>query len=255
MDVRDALLDALAVLLPVECAGCGADDRALCAECRAALGPEVSARDVGGLRVWAGLRYEGVARAVLLALKRDARLDAARALAPALAAALVAGRVAAQPHPAGRVAAQPRIETPRIETPLLLVPIPGSRSAYRRRGYDPVRLLMARAGLHGIRVFAPARPHAAQKTLGVGDRERNLRGVFRLRRPVAGHRILLIDDVVTTGATLREAARVLRDAGADVVGAVVVASTPRRSAVADDALSGLSVTSEGGGTTLGRKAS
>jgi ComF family protein len=249
MDVREALLDALAVLLPVECAGCGTDDRALCDPCRVALAPEVTRRDVGGLPVWAGLRYEGVARTVLLSLKRDGRLDAARALAPALAAAV--GRVAAQPHPAGRVAAQPRIETP----PLLIVPIPGSRRAYRRRGYDPVRLLLARAGIRCTRVFAPARPHAAQKSLGVDDRERNLTGVFRLRRPVTGHRILLVDDVVTTGATLREAARVLRAAGAEVVGAAVVASTPRRTASADDALSRLSVTSAGGGTTLGRKAS
>lgn len=113
MDLRDALLDALAVLLPVECAGCGADDRALCDECGAALAADVSCRDVGGLRVWSGLRYDGVARSVVLALKRDGRTDAARALAPALAAAHLVGRVAAQPHPAGRVAAQPRIETPR----------------------------------------------------------------------------------------------------------------------------------------------
>jgi predicted amidophosphoribosyltransferase len=77
-------------------------------------------------------------------------------------------------------------------------------------------------------VFAAARAHRAQKELAVHLRDRNLRGAFRLRRPVAGHRILLIDDVVTTGATLREAARVLREGGAEVVGAAVVASTERR---------------------------
>ena len=207
--IREAVLDALAVLLPVECAGCGADDRALCASCRAVLVPEVSSRLVAdGLRVWSGLEYDGATRAVMLALKRDGRADAARFLAPALAAAVVA----AAPDPVG------------VEVVL----VPGSRRAYRRRGFDPVRLLVARAGLRGARVFAPARPHASQKTLGVDERDRNLTGVFRLRAAVAGRRILLVDDVVTTGATLREASRVLREAGAEVVGAAVVASTPRR---------------------------
>jgi ComF family protein len=247
MDLRDAVLDALAVLLPVECAGCGADDRAICRDCRVALEPAARVRELGdGLRVWAGLGYEGVARAAMLALKRDGRTDAARALAPALAAAVHGARAGVL---AGREAAQP------FETPLVIVPIPGSRRAYRRRGYDPVRLLAARAGVGSTRVFAPARPHAAQKTLGVAERERNLRGVFRVRRTVAGRRILLVDDVVTTGATLREAARVLREAGAEVVAAAVVASTPRRSGLADDAPSDLSVTSADGRATVARKAS
>lgn len=209
-EMREAALDALAVLLPVECAGCGADDRALCSTCRPALEPVVHSRPLEpGLQVFAGLDYDGVVRNVMLALKRDGRTDAARALAPALAAAVVA----AAPDPQG------------IE----VVAVPGSRRAYRRRGYDPVRLLVTRAGLRGLRVLGPARPHAAQKMLGIEAREANLRGVFRVRRAVAGRRILLIDDVVTSGATLRELARVLRDAGAEVVAAATVASTPKRS--------------------------
>jgi ComF family protein len=214
--VRDAALDALAVLLPVDCAGCGAWDRGVCDACRVALAPVVRVRDVGlasggeRLRVWAGLEYDGVARSVMLALKAQQRVDAARALAPALADAVRAAAAA--------------VGAPGVE----VVAIPGTRAGYRRRGYDPVRLLISRAGLGASRVFAPARPHRSQKRLGAGERDRNLRGTFRLRRSVAGHRILLIDDVVTTGATLREAARVLREGGAEVVGAAVVASTERR---------------------------
>lgn len=203
-----AVLDALAVLLPVECAGCGADDRALCDSCREAIVPEVSSRLVADdLRVWSALEYHGVARSVMLALKRDGRADAARFLAPALAAAVVA----AAPSPAG----------------IVVVAVPGTRAGFRRRGYDPVRLLLARAGLGSLRVFAPARPHRAQKLLDVEERATNLRGAFRLRRAVAGRRILIVDDVVTSGATLREVAGVLRSAGAEVVGAAVVASTPK----------------------------
>lgn len=213
--LRDALLDALAVLLPVDCAGCRRPDRGLCDTCRAALMPEVSSRPLTDeLRVWSGLDYEGVAREVLLALKRDGRVAVARGLAPALAAAVVA----ACPEPSG----------------IRVVAVPGTRAAFRRRGFDPVRVLLARAGLGSWRVFAPARPHRAQKLLGVGERAANLRGAFRVRRVVAGHRILLVDDVVTSGATLREAARALRDAGAEVVGAAVVASTPRRFAPAGE---------------------
>jgi len=208
IDWRAAVLDALAVLLPVECAGCVAVDRGLCSVCRDALVPEVSSRLVAdGLQVWSGLEYAGVAREVMLALKRDGRADAARFLAPALAAAVVA----AVPDPTG----------------VVVVSVPGTRAGFRRRGYDPVRLLLARAGLGSLRVFAAARPHRAQKLLGVGDRETNLRGAFRLRRSVAGRRILIVDDVVTSGATVREVARVLRSAGAEVVGAAVVASTPK----------------------------
>ena len=85
-------------------------------------------------------------------------------------------------------------------------------------------------------MFAAARPHTSQKQLDVDERDRNLRGAFRLRHSVAGHRILLIDDVVTTGATLREAARVLREGGAEVVGAAVVASTRRRDGSAEGPL-------------------
>ena len=207
--VREAVLDALAVLLPVGCVGCGADDRALCDACAVQLLPEVSSRLVGDdLRVWSGLEYDGVVRQAMLAFKQNGRRDAARALAPALAAAVVA----AAPIPDG----------------IDVVAVPGTRAAYRRRGYDAVRVLLGRAGFRHLSVFAPAGSHVSQKQLSVQQRDFNLRGVFRLRAPVAGRRILLVDDVVTTGATLLEAALVLRDAGAEVVGAAVVASTPRR---------------------------
>jgi ComF family protein len=207
-----AWLDALAVVLPVECAGCGAWDRGICSDCLAALEPAVTARELGqGLRVWAGLPYDGVARSVMLALKAQQRVDAARALAPALAAAVYEA-----------------LRSPGAARGVDAVAIPGTRAAYRRRGYDPVRLLMSRAGIAERRAFAAARPHRSQKQLGVDERDRNLRGAFRLRCAVAGDRILIIDDVVTTGATLREAARVLREGGAEVIGAAVAASTERR---------------------------
>ena len=106
--------------------------------------------------------------------------------------------------------------------------MPATRAAVRRRGYDPVRLLLARSGVRESRVFGPARPHRSQKTLSVLERAANLEGAFRVRGVVRDRRFLLVDDVVTTGSTLLEAARELRAEGAVVVAAATVAATPKR---------------------------
>ena len=116
----DALLDALAVLFPVDCAGCGAADRSVCSQCRAALGPPVQSR-VGPLEVVSAARYEGVVRELVLSFKEGGRTDAARLLGAAIAPLLAA----ASDHGLSELA-----------------PMPSSRSAYRRRGFDPVGLLV-----------------------------------------------------------------------------------------------------------------
>lgn len=217
--LHTALLDAVALILPVECAGCGEPDRGVCGPCRAALTPEVVRRRLDdGTPVYSGLAYDGVARQVVLALKEQQRTGTARHLAPALAAAVVAAAAGVDETDGAAGSAGD----------VVLVAVPGTRAAYRRRGYDPVRLLLTRAGLGELRVFGSARPHRVQKGLGAGDREANLAGAFRLRRSVHGIRVILVDDVVTSGATLLEAARVLRAGGAEVVAAATVASTPRR---------------------------
>lgn len=159
--------------------------------------------------MYSALDYDGVPRQVILAFKEHGRTELLRALAPALAAAVREAMV-------GRAG------------PIELVTVPGSRRARRRRGFDPVAALVARAGLDRSHVFAPARPHAAQKRLGVEQRASNLDDVFVLRATVTGRRFLLVDDVVTTGATLAAAAATLRSGGAEVVAAAVVASTPKR---------------------------
>jgi len=200
--------DALAYLFPVPCAGCGVEGRTLCGSCRRALEPHPIEQYLPAVgRVWAGLTYEGVARASILALKEQGRTGLAAALAIPFAAAVTAA-----------LADDPDTK---------VVAVPSSRAARRRRGFVPVTLLAGRAGILLSRVFEPARPHAVQKGLGVAERGRNLDGVFVLGRP-APRRVLLVDDVVTTGATLAAATEVLRAGGAEVVGAAVLAATPRR---------------------------
>jgi len=196
--MHPALLDALAVLFPVDCAGCGSADRSVCDSCRASLQqPVILSRTPGGVRVRSALRYEGTARAILLALKEDNRTDVARTLRGNLA--------------------------PLLDPALTLVAVPPSRQAYRRRGYDPVRMLLPRT----LRVLEVTRQTSAQKSLGEEQRARNRAGSLRATRSLAGLRLAIADDVMTTGSTLDEAARAIRAAGGEVVEAVTLAATPR----------------------------
>ena len=203
---REAVLDALAWVLPAECAGCGAPDRVLCDACRARLVSDPVITTLGGVVVVAGAPYAGTVQRVVLALKAG-RTPAASALATLLASALARAAPAAD-----------------VE----LAPVPSTRAAFRRRGFDPVLLLLARIGARPSRVLRPARAHRIQKGLGRAERQQNLRGVHRARYPLHGRRFLLVDDVVTTGATLADAARAIREAGGEVVGAIALAATPRR---------------------------
>lgn len=214
MGWRDALLDAWALVMPVECAGCGEPDRGLCGQCAASLDPLPTRRaTAAGLPVVAALHYEGAVRRVILSFKEQHRTDAAAHLAPALAAALL-----------GALPAADRVE---------LAPVPTSRAAFRRRGYDPVRLVLRKAGRRPAGVLRVARRTATQKTLGVEERAANLRGALAARGPLEGRRFVLVDDILTTGATLDEAARAISAAGGTVIGAATIAFTPRLRAFRD----------------------
>jgi predicted amidophosphoribosyltransferase len=211
--VRAAFAEALALVLPVTCAGCDAPDVPLCETCRDRLSPAVT-RSGRSVRVWSGLAFEGVPARVVRGLKEDGRTGLARAVAPALRAAVDAALSAASGDPRG---------VGRI----VLVPIPTSRSAFRRRGYRVVELVARRAGLRTERLLTVGRVAADQRGLDREARRRNVADSL-CARPAAGLRIVVIDDVVTTGATLEEAARALRASGAEVIGAATIAATARR---------------------------
>ena len=212
--LRDALLDALALVLPVECAGCGSPDRSLCAACLAALRGEPRRRALAdGTPVVCALDYDGAVRRAILALKENGRTDVARALSVPLAHAMAVA-VATPPGAAG----------PPVET----LTVPSSRSAFRRRGYDPVALLVRRAGVRPAAELAHTRRATQQKHLAVDERASNRAGSLRARRRLAGRRFLLVDDVLTTGATLAEAARAVRAEGGEIVAAATLAYTQKR---------------------------
>ncbi|MDF2492143.1 MAG: hypothetical protein K0Q58_721 [Microbacterium sp.] len=207
--LRASFADALAYVLPTECAGCGALDTALCSACLERLRtPEPLTRSVGaGLVVHSAFRYEHEPARMLRALKEDGRTALARPLGRALAVRAAAGF-------AGEG--------------VRYVPVPTSPDAMRRRGYRVVELVLRRSGLPALPSLRHARRTADQRELGRDDRQRNVRGSLTAGEAAHGRRVVVVDDVVTTGATLVEAARALTAAGADVRGAVTIAATPKR---------------------------
>ncbi|WP_104474189.1 ComF family protein [Microterricola pindariensis] len=218
--LRTALAEAVAVFAPSECVGCGRPERGLCPDCAASLAASVAhPAERLGQRVWCGLDYAGPARRALLAFKDAGRTEAARPLAVPLAAAIAAAVAEA---PAG--------------APIELVCVPSDAAALRRRGYHPVGSLLAAAGLRGAPLLAHAASHRDQVGLGRGARRDNLDGALRLRRgtdSLAGRRLLLVDDILTTGATAAEAVRALRAAGGTVCGVAVLAETRLRNPPAE----------------------
>lgn len=111
-----------------------------------------------------------------------------------------------------------------------LVPVPLHPARRRERGFNQARLLARDlAKLKGMRVLGGSlvktRNAPAQAGLRAADRERNVRRAYAVRRPdrVRGKTLILVDDVTTTGATLRECARVLVEAGAKEVRAITLA--------------------------------
>jgi ComF family protein len=112
----------------------------------------------------------------------------------------------------------------------VIIPVPLHRDRLRWRGFNQAQLLARRLGRHHRVAVDPwllvrARPTPPQVGLDEADRRRNVAGAFALRRgePITGRRVLLVDDVYTTGATVEECARVLKRAGARAVDVLVLA--------------------------------
>lgn len=214
--LREGWRDAMAVLLPVDCAGCGAPDRALCALCRALLvvvddHPFEDQRLTDTTRVLSAVPYEGQLRRMILGLKEHGRTDVVRTLATPLRAAIERAVVG-------------------VASGIEVCPVPSSMRSQRRRGYRPVHVLTRAAGfrLSPVLRYATTEATTQQKSLDLVQRGLNLQGAFAAAPSARGRRFVLVDDVVTSGATLLEAARALRGAGAEVVSAATLAFTPRR---------------------------
>jgi len=169
--------------------------------------------DGSGLPLWTALDYAGSARSILLAVKDGGRTDAAPALAGLLRRLVPAALAEAPAEARGRVE---------------LAAIPSTRAAFRRRGYRQLPLLLGHAGYRDAGLLSAARQTHDQSELDSGSRFANRAGSLTVRPSEVRRFALIIDDIVTTGATVLEADRAFRAAGHTVLGAVALARTHRR---------------------------
>ncbi|MEU0006941.1 ComF family protein [Streptomyces sp. NPDC006314] len=237
--------DLTDLVLPAECAGCGAPRTVLCPRCRAALdrGEPRRVRPVpeptGLPVVHAAAPYAEEVRALLLAHKERGALALAGALGTALAGAVRAGLDWSSPGgvvvgECDRPVASGGTVGPRGSVDpggsqgrglVVLVPVPSARWAVRARGHDPVRRMALAAAGELRRTGTPARVAAVlrqrramadQAGLDARQRLENLAGALEVTagggRLLDAGRVVLVDDLITTGASLAEAARALREA-------------------------------------------
>lgn len=230
------LAHLLELLLPRACVGCGRDGMAWCSDCLGVeFDPVLHRPDPcppGLPRLAASASYSGSVRCAILAAKERDRRELDRLLGAMLAAAI------------GQLLSSGPTR-PGDDGPLWLVPVPASPAALRERGRDHVSdwTRWALRSLRAIQVRARRVPvlrrsSGGQDSVGLDARQRaaNLRGAFavgRIGAPPRGTRVVIVDDIVTTGATLVAASTCLTDRfdlDPQRICAAVVAATQRRPA-------------------------
>ena len=183
------------LLGPDRCAGCGVLGSTLCGDCASSIRPAPGGDRIAGVdRIVVPWAYEGAARSLLLALKLNGRRSAAEPLVDAMHRELLRAGVLAR----------------------FLTFVPGRPAESRRRGFDHAellaRLLAHRTGSTVLPLLRTVRQREDQTLLGRAERARNLAGAFAADG--SPERVVLVDDLVTTGATARACAAALRAAGA-----------------------------------------
>lgn len=226
---KTLLSAAVDLFLGGTCVGCDRPGPALCRCCGADLQhlpflawPTPRPADL--VRPFAVTAYDGAARAAVVAHKERAMLSLARPLGRALALSVMA--VVVEGSTGGTSAGS-----------VLLVPPPTSPDRVRARGHDPLARVvrsairvLAESGIaaRSVPVLERVREVADQSDLSAADRQANLARAFRVRaRQIRLLRapVVVVDDVLTTGATAAEVCRALADGGPGPVGVAVIAAT------------------------------
>jgi len=201
------------LLFPSRCISCSALGLSLCSKCRIGWNPHVYITDIGrgrgnSLRVTSSVLYSPIAQKIILGAKENHL---------AIADQLVSDAIT---HSLENLVKREKVD--------FLIPIPSRKSATRLRGREFIAEMAEPASRKwGIPLQSPLRHGRRvrdQSALDLEERWNNLEGSFVLSEIVELHgRAVLVDDLVTTGATLIEAARALSYAGIQVIGAVTAA--------------------------------
>jgi ComF family protein len=219
--LRQVVTGALDLALPPRCAGCGREGDAICAACLPALAARLERpagipiglpSDIPAPLVqleWCA-PFDGTVRRALHQLKYDGEQRLARPLGRAIADRWRLAGIGGD----------------------WLIPVPVHAERARQRGYDQAELIAIEAAealdLPAVRLLERTRATVAQFQLGRMERATNVTGAFQLRSDIPrgaleGRWMALVDDVVTTGATLAACAAPLMAAGALAVSAVTLA--------------------------------
>ena len=195
------------LVFPSRCAVCDCSGKNLCDSCRNLIRLEPQEFNLEGLTVQAATKYTDEISKLLVALKEKGQSALVSDLATMLDSVIE--------------------KLPSSESAVFLVPAPSRLENFSKRGFHPM-LLLAQAisnrnnQLTVLNALRFARKVQDQVGLSAGERIANLAFSMRLNQQVAGKICYLLDDVVTTGATALEAARVLRLGGATVAGVLAI---------------------------------
>jgi len=227
--------ELLNLLFPIECAGCGKEDTWLCQDCllKLPLGRHTDCffcgkfNPPGSTCVSCAANYhlDGIfvcadyTDRVIGELVRKLKYSFARELGEVLAQ--IACRYAR------KLAAEEKMDKINLRD-FIVSPIPLHRKRYNWRGFNQAEIIAEgfarKLGLEYQNTLSRAKHNAPQVKLDGANRRKNIAGCFApLAQKYFGKKILLIDDVATTGSTLNEAARVLKSAGAAKVWGLVIA--------------------------------
>lgn len=189
------------LLFPTQCFGCNALGLEICSKCRKYWNPHFYIRTIDGLTVYSSIRYSAVAKSILLGAKENSLR---------IADELIINAIVDCVH---------RLPTAILRNAILM-PIPGSKRAIRKRGRDFIESITNevshRTGIPTNTGMFVKRRLLDQSGLSAIDRKRNIFDSFDFNGDLSDKSnvdILLIDDLVTTGATLLEAKRALNAHG------------------------------------------
>ncbi|MDE2867641.1 MAG: ComF family protein [Chloroflexota bacterium] len=226
--IRSASRALATALFPPRCSACGRPGATLCQPClaTATLLPHPQCR-----QCTRPLTHGDQCARCRLERRRVDHLYVPYAYTPPILNAVHHFKYANKRYLAADLAALAMSALPSDLEVNLVVPIPLAASRERQRGYNQGRLLAAEIARHldcplDCNVLIRLRDTPPQTSLPRARRLNNVRGAFRALRKLSGTRILLVDDVTTTGATIEAATRALRRRGAVWVGALALARTP-----------------------------